>query len=181
MSAAKAWQTGVAIFSTGVASIAAVPVYVFLARKVDTRWLMMFGLAAFGLSMWAFSYITSDWSGTELLIPQVLRGYPQVFAVAPAVNLGLGSLSPERLKYASGLFNMMRNLGGAVGIAACGAILNAQTNFHFDRIASHLTPANGPMDRLVAGLTQRYGAIPGNLDAGHAAALKQLWLLAYRE
>ncbi len=43
--------------------------------------------------------------------------FPQVFAVAPAVTLGLGSLPPERLKYASGLFNMMRNLGGAVGIA----------------------------------------------------------------
>src|SRR5262252_8681290 len=128
-------------------------------RKVDTRWLMMFGLAAFGLSMWAFSYITSDWSGAELLIPQVLRGYPQVFAVAPAVNLGLGSLSPERLKYASGLFNMMRNLGGAVGIAVCGAILNAQTNFHFNMIASHLTPANGPMTRMIAGAAQRYGAM----------------------
>ena len=63
----------------------------------------------------------------------------------------------------------------------CGAILNARTNFHFTMIASHLTPANGPMDRLVAGLTQRYGAIPGSLDAGHVAALKQLWLLAYRE
>jgi len=49
--------------------------------------------------MWAF---TSDWSGGELLIPQILRGFPQVFAVAPAVNLGLGSLPPERLKYASG-------------------------------------------------------------------------------
>jgi len=176
-----AWQTGVAIFSTGVASIAAVPVYVFLARKVDTRWLMMFGLAAFGLSMWTFSYITSDWSGTELLIPQVLRGFPQVFAVAPAVNLGLGSLSPERLKYASGLFNMMRNLGGAVGIAVSGAILNAQTNFHFNMIASHLTPANGPMARLIAGVAQRYGTIPGSPEAGHLAAMKTLWQLAYRE
>jgi MFS transporter, DHA2 family, multidrug resistance protein len=62
----------------------------------------------------------------------VLRGFPQVFAVVAAVNLGLGSLPPERLKYASGLFNMMRNLGGAVGIAVCGAILNAQTNFHYN-------------------------------------------------
>jgi len=43
--------------------------------------------------MWAYSYITSDWSGGELLIPQI-RGFPQVFAVAPAVNLGLGSLPP---------------------------------------------------------------------------------------
>ena len=98
------------------------------------------------LSMWAFSFITHDWSGGELLVPQILRGFPQVFAVAPAVTLGLGSLPPERLKYASGLFNMMRNLGGAVGIAVCGAILNARTNFHFNMIASHLTPANGPMD-----------------------------------
>ena len=46
---------------------------------------------------------------------------------------------------------MMRNLGGAVGIAVCGAILNDRTNFHFDAIASHLTPANGAMTRLLAG------------------------------
>jgi DHA2 family multidrug resistance protein len=48
-------------------------------------------------------------------------------------------------------------------------------------IASHLTPANGPMNRLIAGLTQRYAALPGSLDGGHVAALKELWLLAYRE
>ena len=63
----------------------------------------------------ALSYITSDWSGTELLIPQVQRGFPQVLAVAPLVGLSLGSLPPERLKYASGLLNMMRNLRGATG------------------------------------------------------------------
>jgi MFS transporter, DHA2 family, multidrug resistance protein len=177
----SAWQIGVAVFATGAASTVGTLFYVLLARKFDTRWLMMFGLASFGLSMWTFSDITSDWSGNELLIPQLLRGFPQVFAVAPAVTLGLGSLAPDRLKYASGLFNMMRNLGGAVGIAVCGAILNARTNFHFDRIAAHLTPANGPMDRLVAGLTERFAAVPGSPDAGHVAALKELWRLAYRE
>ena len=60
------------------------------------------------------------------------------------MTLGLGRLPPERLKYASGLFNMIRNLGGAVGIAVCGAI-------------------------------------PGSPEAGHLAALKALWHLAYRE
>jgi hypothetical protein len=78
----SAWQTGTAIFSTGAASLVGTPVYVLLARKFDTRWLMTFGLALFGVSMWAFSYITSDWSGSELLVPQLLRGFPQVFAVA---------------------------------------------------------------------------------------------------
>jgi len=177
----SAWQTGIAIFSTGAASLAGTLVYVFLARKFDTRWLMMFGLALFGFSMWSFGFITHDWGGDQLLLPQILRGFPQVFAVAPAVTLGLGSLPPERLKYASGLFNMMRNLGGAVGIAVCGAILNTRTNFHFDAIAYHLTPANGAMTRIVDGLAQRYGALPGSIDAGHVAASKELWRLAYRE
>ncbi len=177
----SAWQTGVAVFSTGAASLAGVPVYVMLARKIDLRWLMMFGLASFGAGMWSFSFITHNWGGAQLLIPQILRGFPQVFAVAPSVNLGLGSLPPERLKYASGLFNMMRNLGGAVGIAVCGAILNDRTNLHFVNIASNLTPANGGMERLLHGMTGRYAAALGSPAAGHAAALAQLWHLAYRE
>ncbi len=177
----SAWQTGAALFSTGLASLAGTPVYIVLARRFDTRWLMMAGLACFGLSMWGFSFITHDWGGAELLLPQLLRGFPQVFAVAPSVTLGLGSLPPERLKYASGLFNMMRNLGGAVGIAISAAIINNQTNLHFLRIASHLTPANGAMDRLVDGMAARYAVLPGAVDAGHQAALQRLWHLAYRE
>jgi DHA2 family multidrug resistance protein len=142
---------------------------------------MMFGLASFAAAMWSFSFITHDWGAAQLLVPQILRGFPQVFAVAPSVTLGLGSLPPDRLKYASGLFNMMRNLGGAVGIALCGAILNNRTNLHFHDIASHLTPTNGAMERLLAGMTGRWGAALGGPVAGHAAALSQLWHLAYRE
>jgi DHA2 family multidrug resistance protein len=107
---------------TGAASLIGVPIYILLACKFDTRGLMMLGLASFGLSMWSYSFITHDWGADQLLIPQILRGLPPVFAVAPAVNLGLGSLPPERLQHASGLFSMMRNLGGAVGIAVCGAV-----------------------------------------------------------
>jgi MFS transporter, DHA2 family, multidrug resistance protein len=177
----SAWQTGLAIFSTGAASLIGVPIYIVLAKKFDIRWLMMLGLASFGLAMWSYTFITHDWGADQLLIPQILRGLPQVFAVAPAVNLGLASLPPDRLKYASGLFNMMRNLGGAVGIALCGAIINARTNFHFVAIASNLTPANGAMTRFLDEMGQRYGSLPGSLQAGHTAALKQLWQLAYRE
>jgi DHA2 family multidrug resistance protein len=177
----SAWQTGMAIFSTGAASLLGVPVYVMLARKIDTRWLMMLGLASFAAAMWSFSLITHDWGSDQLLIPQILRGFPQVFAVAPAVTLGLGSLPPERLKYASGLFNMMRNLGGAVGIAVCGAILNNRTNLHFLDIATRLTPANGAMQKLLHNMTQRWGEALGGTVAGHAAAMSQLRHLAYRE
>ena len=174
-------QIGMAIFSTGAASLFAVPIYIALAKRFDTRWLMMAGVASFGVAMWGFSYITSDWSGVELFLPQIVRGFPQVFAVAPSVNLGLGSLPPERLKYASGLFNMMRNLGGAVGIAICGAILNSRTNLHFERIASNLTPANEAMMQFLNRTSVTYGALPGTVDGGQAAALHKLWQLSYRE
>lgn len=177
----SAWQTGLAVFSTGIASLVGTPVYIILARRFDTRWLLTAGLACFGLSMWSFSFITHDWGAAELLIPQILRGFPQVFAVAPSVTLGLGSLPPARLQYASGLFNMMRNLGGAVGIAVSAAIMNDRTNLHFARIASHLTPANLPMDQFLSAMTARYAALPAGGAVAHRAALEQLWSLAYRE
>jgi DHA2 family multidrug resistance protein len=175
----SAWQTGIAIFSTGAASLAGVPVYIALARKFDLRWIMMFGLACFGLAMWSFSAITQDWGGDQLLVPQIIRGFPQVFCVAPSVTLGLGSLPPARLKYASGLFNMMRNLGGAVGIAVCGAMLNARTNAHFNTLATHLNDTNAAMTRLLAGLTRRLAATLGSPVIGHQAALRELWQMAY--
>jgi DHA2 family multidrug resistance protein len=177
----SAWQTGIAIFSTGAASLVGVPIYIVLAKRFDTRWLMMLGMASFGLSLWSFSFITHDWGAAELLVPQLLRGFPQVFAVAPSVTLGLGSLPPQRLKYASGLFNMMRNLGGAVGIAVSGAILNERTNFHFLTLASNLTPANGAMEKLLHETSARYASLPGGGVHGQQAALDQLWHLAYRE
>ncbi len=177
----SAWQTGIAIFSTGAASLAGVPVYIALARKFDLRWIMMFGLACFGLAMWSFSFIGPDWGGGELFWPQVIRGFPQVFCVASSVTLGLGSLSPARLKYASGLFNMMRNLGGAVGIAVCGAMLNSQTNFHFQMLAAHLNASNGAMISMLAGLSHHLAGVLGSAQAGHQAALRELWKLAYAQ
>jgi len=177
----NAWQTGTAIFANGVASLIGTPLYIILAKRFDTRYLMMLGLASFGVSMWTFSYITHDWGADQLFWPLVLRGLPQVFAVAPSVHLGLGSLPPERLKYASGLFNMMRNLGGAVGIAVCAAIINDKTNYHFQMIASHFNPGNVPMNNFLAKIGGRYAAQAGVLGDGHTAALKQLFQLAYRE
>ena len=178
----SAWQTGVAIASTGAASLIGVPIYILLARKMDTRWLMLSGMACFGLGIWSFSFITHDWGSAELFLPQMLRGFPQVFVVAPAVNLGLGSLSPDRLKYASGLFNMMRTLGGAIGIAVCATLLNDRTNLHFLRLAGHLNATNAALRERLRKVGAHFAALNGgDFIHGHAMALKQLWSLTLRE
>jgi DHA2 family multidrug resistance protein len=178
----SALEIGLAVFTTGIFQVSAIPIYTMIAKRIDLRWLMMFGLACFTLSMWNFTPITHDWGWRELLLPQALRGFAQQFAVAPTVTLTLGGLAPERLKLASGLFNLMRNLGGAIGIAACGTILNDRANLHFLRLAEHLNAGNtamtGLLDRLTATFTQQFG---GDAARGHALALKQLWSLTWRE
>ncbi|MDE2348941.1 MAG: DHA2 family efflux MFS transporter permease subunit [Gammaproteobacteria bacterium] len=178
----SAWQTGVILSATGLGSLLGVPCYITLARRgVDTRWLMAFGLAMFGLSMVSFSRITHDWGADQLFWPQIIRGFPQVFAVAPAVTLGLGSLPMARLKYASGLFNMMRNLGGAVGIAICGEILNDRTNLHFERIAASLNATHIPLDQAVIVLHAYLQRVLGGSGLATSASLAELHQLVYRE
>jgi DHA2 family multidrug resistance protein len=176
-----ALQIGLAVFSTGAFQIMTIPIYSYFANRVDLRWLMMFGLALFAVSMWEFSSITNDWGAHELLLPQALRGMAQQFAIPPTVTLTLGSLPPARLKLASGLFNLMRNLGGAIGIALCSTVLNDRTNLHFFRLAERLNDTNATMGTALQGLAGRFGATGGDELAGQAYALKQLWQLTYRE
>ncbi|MDR6287954.1 MULTISPECIES: DHA2 family efflux MFS transporter permease subunit [Inquilinus] len=178
----SALEIGLAVFSTGVFQVMAIPVYTWCARRIDLRWLLMFGLACFTVSMWNFTPITHDWGWRELLLPQALRGFSQQFAVAPTVTLTLGGLAPDRLKLASGLFNLMRNLGGAIGIAGCATILNDRTNLHFLRLAENLTPANPAMTQLLQQVTvAQTAALGGDAQRGHQAALQLLWSLTMRE
>ena len=62
-------------------------------------------------------HLTNDWDFWELLFPQIFRGVSLMPAMVPINNVALGTLPPERLKNASGLYNLTRNLGGAVGLA----------------------------------------------------------------
>jgi len=169
----SALQIGEAIFSTGIFQLMSIPVYAFLARRMDLRWILMIGMTIFALSMWEFTPITHDWGAAQLLLPQALRGFAQQLTVAPTVTLTLGSLPPNRLKLASGLFNLMRNLGGAIGIAACATLLNDRTNLHFERLAEHLTNTNEAMNDWFAQL--------GTRATDDGQALHLLWSLAYRE
>lgn len=172
----SALQIGEAVFSTGVFQIMSIPLYAMLAQRFDLRWIMMAGLALFAVSMWDFTPITHDWGGHQLLLPQALRGVAQQLAVPPVVTLTLGGLPPARLKLASGLFNLMRNLGGAIGIAICATILNDRTNLHFYRLAEHLNTSNEAMNQWLAQSAGRFNDVGDANGEWHA-----LWQLTFRE
>ena len=176
-----AWQIGGAILSAGLFQLAAIPIYSLLANRIDLRWLLMFGLFSFGMSMALFAPMINQWGWEEMLLPLAFRGLAAPFAMASTITLALGGLPAERLKSASGLYTLMRSLGGAIGIGACGTILNDRTNLHFLRIAEHLNAANAELNNWLHGMAARYAQAWGDPAAGQAAALKKLWLLAYRE
>lgn len=157
----SAIDIGLAVCTTGIFQIFSVPLYSYLSKKISMKWLLMAGLGGFALSMYMFTPITHQWGWYELLLPQAIRGVSQQFAMAPIVTLTLGGLPKERLKLASGVFNLTRNLGGAIGIALCGTILNNRTNFHYQRIGERMVSVSDNVNEFIISSTFIF-TLPGN-------------------
>src|SRR5262249_14369657 len=125
---------GETMFVTGLVMFLTAPLVGRLVGKVDPRILLFVGFVSFGIGTWWASFITHDWDFWELFWPQVFRGFGLMMAMIPVNNISLGTLSPDRVKNASGLFNLTRNLGGAVGLAALNTMLNDRTDLHIARL-----------------------------------------------
>jgi DHA2 family multidrug resistance protein len=113
----NALEIGMTMLVTGIAQLVTAPIAVALEKRVDARLLSAAGftLFAIGIAMSAFQDPRSDYDA--MFWPQVVRGIAIMFCLLPPTRLALGTLSPDRVPDASGLFNLMRNLGGAIGIA----------------------------------------------------------------
>ena len=126
---------------------------------------MAAGFIGFGIGTWWASYITKDWDFYELLLPQILRGCSLMLCMIPINNIALGTLPPARMKNASGLFNLTRNLGGAVGLALINTILNDRWDLHLTRLHERFTWANTAalerLDTLQRGFDSYGSAAPG--------------------
>lgn len=130
---------GETMFVSGLAMFMTAPVAGFLASKIDLRLMLVIGFLGFALSCWQLTYMTQDWDFWELFVPQVLRGVSLMLCMVPINNLALGTLAPQTLKGASGLYNLMRNLGGAVGLAIINTLLIKRGVLHYERLSEGLT------------------------------------------
>ncbi|WP_333497281.1 DHA2 family efflux MFS transporter permease subunit [Kluyvera sp. CHPC 1.251] len=170
----SALDIGLAVCTTGIFQILSVPLYLYLSKRINLRWLLMVGLGGFAFSMFLFTPITNQWGWQELLLPQAVRGVSQQFAMAPIVTLTLGGISKERLKLASGVFNLTRNLGGAIGIALCGTILNSRINFHYQRIGEKMVSVPQTVNEFMTRYTSIFTQGGSDTTAGPLAATKLL-------
>jgi DHA2 family multidrug resistance protein len=160
---------GETMFVSGLAMFATAPVAGQLAQRFDPRYVLMAGFLLFAAGTWQMTYVTKDWDFWELLWPQIFRGVGLMFAIVPVTNTALGTLSPERVKNASGLFNLMRNLGGAIGLAVINTTLNDRLDLHLTRLHESVNWARQPAIEMLDRLTERFQGSDAQL-----MALKQM-------
>jgi DHA2 family multidrug resistance protein len=136
-----AFEIGRIMLVTGAAQLLAAPIAGAMESRYDPRWLsaLGFGLFALGLGCSALQSRTADFG--EMFWPQALRGIAIMFCLLPPTRLALGALTAAQVPDASGLFNLMRNLGGAIGIALIDTTLYGRTIGHAEALR----------DRLIAG------------------------------
>jgi DHA2 family multidrug resistance protein len=169
---------GETMFVSGLAMFFSAPIVGRLAAKFDPRFMLIGGFLLFALGTFDMHYLTKDWDFWELFVPQILRGVGLMFAMVPVTNVALGTLSPDRLKNASGLFNLMRNLGGAIGLATLNTVLNDRMDLHLTRLHEAVTWSRGSATDMLANLTARFHDFGSNAEA---MALKQMSLMVRRE
>jgi MFS transporter, DHA2 family, multidrug resistance protein len=172
----NARMVGETVFVSGATMFLAAPIVGRMVTKVDARLLLCFGFAIVALSNWQMTYLTRDWDFWQLFVPQLLRGFGMMFAIVPITNISLGTLPPDRLKNASGLFNLTRNLGGAVGLALLNTVLNKRTDLHLARLHDSITWSRPAVMETLNSMASR---MPGS--NAQNMALKQLFLFVRQQ
>src|SRR4030095_2329935 len=130
-----------------------------LSQRIDPRYMIAVGLSLFAYSLWLTSHVTSEWGFWELLVPQLIRGLSLMLCIVPSVTLALTGFAAAELRYASGLFNLMRNLGGAIGIALVNSWLMDNARIQSLRFGEALGHLGDGANSAVAGLADRIGQL----------------------
>jgi MFS transporter, DHA2 family, multidrug resistance protein len=163
----SALMIGETLFVTGVAMFLTAPIAGRLSTRIDPRIMIGAGFIGFALGTWQASALTSQWTFNELLIPQILRGASLMLCMVTITNVSLGTLSTIQLRGASGLFNLTRNLGGAVGLALINTVMNQRIDLHLSRLHEAVRWGSTTADETLANMTAALSRLGS--DAGTAA------------
>lgn len=172
-------QIGQYVMVTGMFQFASAFVAGPMAKVMDSRLMLALGLTGYGLGSWLNGNLTHDAGYWEFFWPQALRGFSLMFCFLPINSLALGTLPQEEVKNASGLYNLMRNLGGAIGLAVANTLMIQLNKQHYAILREEVTPGSDRTQALLAGFKARLAET--SLQDADLAALKQLYGLVMRE
>jgi DHA2 family multidrug resistance protein len=175
-----AFTAGLAVAPRGLGAICGMPVIGYLSNKVDPRYLLTFGFLTFGLTTLYFGSITLDISPWTLFLPILITGFGLSFVFVPINTAAYGTLRNEQIGNASGLFNLMRNVGGSIGISIATTLLTRRADSHQNELANYIPQSGAAFQSSLHGtqqaLTSTYGA--GN---SYFAAQSELYLQLGRQ
>lgn len=128
-------QIGTTLLVTGITMMISAPIAGNLVRRIDPRSLLCIGFLALSLSTHLTSSITAEWRYAQLFWPQVIRGFGLMCCIVSTSNTSFATLPADQLKDAPGLFTLLRNLGGAIGLALINTAILHRYNLHWERLS----------------------------------------------
>ena len=132
-------QIGMVLAWTGLPQLLLIPLVPRLMKQFDARIIIGIGFALFAASNFMNVYMSADYAADQLLWPNIVRACGQALAFAPLSAIATAGIEAENAGSASALFNMMRNLGGAIGIAALQTFLTKREQFHSNVLTQSTT------------------------------------------
>ena len=126
----NAEQIGQVLAWTGLPQLILIPLVPKLMQRFDARFIAFTGMILFAVSSFMNIQMSLDYSGDQFFVPNIVRAVGQAIMLAPLSAVSLGSVAPQDAPAASGISNMMRNLGGAIGTALLSTIVTKREQFH---------------------------------------------------
>lgn len=134
-----AQQAGEVVAWTGLPQLFLIPLVPMLMRRFDARRLVALGLSVFAISCFMNIHLDPNYSGPQLFVPDLVRAFGQALVMTPLAAIATVGIQASDAGAASGLFNMLRNLGGAVGTAAIETFVTKREQYHSFIINAHVS------------------------------------------
>jgi DHA2 family multidrug resistance protein len=150
----NALSAGVAVSPRGFGAIVAMPIIGVLTAKIDNRWLIAFGFMLFGLSSLWFGQVNLAISQWSFIWAIIISGFGTGCIFVPLSTAAMDGIPNEEIGNASGLYNLMRNIGGSIGISVVNTIVARHEQLHRNELVHSLSPANPTLQGQLEGLRQ---------------------------
>jgi DHA2 family multidrug resistance protein len=132
--------SGLAITPRGVGALVSVTLAGRFVRKIDGRIMIIAGFVILSLGSFLLGEINLEISIGSVIWPNVIMGFAVGMIFVPLTTIAMGSLPNEVIGTATGLYNLMRGMGGSIGIAVVTTLLARHAQLHQSMMVSHLTP-----------------------------------------
>jgi MFS transporter, DHA2 family, multidrug resistance protein len=151
-------QIGAVLAWTGLPQLLLIPLVPKLMQRFDTRTIAFIGLSIFAYSCFMNIAMSPDYAGDQLWIPNIVRAIGQAMVLTPLTSVTTSEIAPQDAAAASGISNMLRNLGGAIGTAVLATVITKREQFHSNIIGQSVTPGREEVRERIAAMTGYFQA-----------------------